>query len=177
MSEMTKKQKATLKKLEKARNKLLMGASTSIDSTKPLSINILAKEAGLGSGTIYYKAYEEFVAETKLKFEYYNNNLSELASENSNELDSGNDKKSNKEFNLQYQISLKNEYREELKEAKATIKTLRARRIEVEHSLYVLHSENLALADLFKEALGLTPDEYVKRQNSRNVTSINKNRK
>ncbi|EGR1334424.1 hypothetical protein ABVY24_004752 [Vibrio parahaemolyticus] len=176
MSEMTKKQKATLKKLEKARNKLLTGASKSIDSTKPLSINILAKEAGLGSGTLYYKAYEEFVAETKLKFEYYNNNLSGLASENSNELDS-NDKKNNKEFNLQYQISLKNEYREELKEAKATIKTLRARRIEVEHSLYVLHSENLALADLFKEAVGLTPDEYVKRQNSRNVTSISKNRK
>jgi methylphosphotriester-DNA--protein-cysteine methyltransferase len=176
MSEMTKKQKATLKKLEKARNKLLTGASKSIDSTKPLSINMLAKEAGLGSGTLYYKAYEEFVAETKLKFEYYNNNLSGLASENSNELDS-NDKKNNKEFNLQYQISLKNEYREELKEAKATIKTLRARRIEVEHSLYVLHSENLALADLFKEAVGLTPDEYVKRQNSRNVTSISKNRK
>ncbi|EJB8349237.1 hypothetical protein [Vibrio parahaemolyticus] len=176
MSEMTKKQKATLKKLEKARNKLLTGASKSIDSTKPLSINILAKEAGLGSGTLYYKAYEEFVAETKLKFEYYNNNLSGLASKNSNELDS-NDKKNNKEFNLQYQISLKNEYREELKEAKATIKTLRARRIEVEHSLYVLHSENLALADLFKEAVGLTPDEYVKRQNSRNVTSISKNRK
>ena len=176
MSEMTKKQKATLKKLEKARNKLLTGASKSIDSTKPLSINILANEAGLGSGTLYYKAYEEFVAETKLKFEYYNNNLSGLASKNSNELDS-NDKKNNKEFNLQYQISLKNEYREELKEAKATIKTLRARRIEVEHSLYVLHSENLALADLFKEAVGLTPDEYVKRQNSRNVTSISKNRK
>ncbi|MFA1575487.1 hypothetical protein [Vibrio cyclitrophicus] len=176
MSEMTKKQKATLKKLEKARNTLLSGSSKSIDPTLPLSINLLAAEAGLGSGTLYYKPYSEFIKETKVKFESHNSSPSKA--DISDDTESGiNENKSNKEFNLQYQISLKNEYREELKEAKATIKTLRARRIEVEHSLYVLHSENLALADLFKEAVGLTPDEYVKRQNSRNVTSISKNRK
>lgn len=139
-----------------ALERLIKGEGKHVVTGTKLSMAQLAKESGVGSGTIYYKPYNEFrFRAIELMAEYNSrlgiNNVDVICSVAEIETlrnDRNNEKR------------LKIEYKEICNELRIRIKKLCAERGAVEHALYEATLRIEELEVMFESISGKRPDEY-----------------
>ena len=147
------KSETTLVILEEALERLLSGTPINTRPGARLSINCLAKEAGLGSGSIYYEEYAEFREKAKKAFAEHKPGGSQptgrrgTLSEQTLRADRDNEKR------------LKEEYRAERDEARQEKALMASQLVRTEHELYELQLKLAELTHLFEQQVGVHPDK------------------
>lgn len=140
---------------EEILERLVKGEGKYVAAGTKLSMAQLAKESGVGSGTIYYKPYSDFRIRAMERMAQYNSRLSlnhVVVISNRAELQALRHDRNNEK-------RLKNEYRESRDELRAQVKRLCAERGAVEHALYeaILRIEELEV--MFENVTGKRPDD------------------
>lgn len=148
---------------EETLDRLIKGEGRYVDSGTKLSMAQLAKEAGVGSGTLYYQPYAEFRIRAAKLIAQYNAGTGEnkcIPSSHRAELQALRDDRNNEK-------RLKEEYRNSRDELRAQVKRLCAELGAVEHALY---EATLRAADLelkLEKATGMTPYEQHAKESNR----------
>ncbi len=141
---------------EESLERLLKGEGKYVGTGTKLSIAQLAKESGVGSGTLYYKPYSEFRVRAAKLMAKYNAGVGEgkpISPYHGVELQSVRDDRNNEK-------RLKENYRDKCDELKDQVKRLCVDRATVEHALY---NATLRVAELelkFEKVTGKHPEDY-----------------
>lgn len=141
---------------EESLERLLKGEGKYVGTGTKLSIAQLAKESGVGSGTLYYRPYAEFrIRASKLMAQYNAGEGGEklVSVSHTGDLKSLRDDRNNEK-------RLKENYRETCEELKVQIKKLCAERCAVEHALYTTTVRIAELELKFEQVTGKRPDDY-----------------
>ncbi|WED82625.1 hypothetical protein PYU99_06705 [Aeromonas media] len=141
---------------EETLERLIKGEGKYVVAGSKLSMAQLAREAGVGSGTLYYKPYSEFRVRAMKSIAQYNVGHvgnQPVATNNGAELLTLRDDRNNEK-------RLKENYRETCNELRDQVKRLCAERCAVEHALYVATVRVAELELKFEKVTGKQPDEY-----------------
>ncbi len=141
---------------EETLDRLLKGKGKYVVAGTKLSMAQLAKESGVGSGTLYYKPYAEFRIRAAKLMAQHNAGSGEYkpvtplqeADLQALRNDRNNEKR------------LKEDYRETRNELRAQVKRLCAERGSVEHALYEATVRIAELELKFEKVTGKHPDDY-----------------
>lgn len=156
-----------LMRLVSALDRLTSGnaLNVKVKQGQKVSINMLAKEAGVGSGTLYYEKYADFLENAKEALNQYNSNPTSPTSPPTSA-------HSNLSERLADSERLKKDYRTERDEAKQQLRLLRSEVGTYSRTIYTLSDEVKALETLFEEATGMSPEQYIATKNRRNLTKV-----
>lgn len=148
-----------------ALERLIKGEGKHVVTGTKLSMAQLAKESGVGSGTIYYKPYYEFRVRAIELMAEYNSGLNVKHAgvvSNKVELQTLRDDRDKEK-------RLKEEYRDTCSELRTQVKRLCAERGAVEHALYEATIRIAELEQSFEKITGKHLDEYFSGNNDQVV--------
>ena len=146
-----------LQLFEEALARLLRNEGKNITPGTKLSMARLAKEAKVGSGTLYYKPYSEFRKRAAECISRYNSGTTKVSTANTHHheaLESLRNERDNEK-------RLKIQYRKSCSELKAQLQRLCAERGTTEHALYQAMLRIAELEKKFEKLTGTHPDNYV----------------
>ncbi|EKD5635403.1 hypothetical protein I7V28_06040 [Lelliottia amnigena] len=146
-----------LQLFEEALARLLRNEGKYVTPGKKLSMARLAKEAAVGSGTLYYKPYSEFRIRAAESISRYNSGTTQVRATNTSNhemLESLRNERDNER-------RLKIQYRKSCRELKAQRQRLCAERGATEHALYQAMLRIAELEQKFEKITGIHPDNYV----------------
>ncbi|NBZ45951.1 hypothetical protein [Klebsiella quasipneumoniae] len=150
------KTEVQLQLFEEALSRLLRNEGKYITPRTKLSLAKLAKEATVGSGTLYYKPYAEFrkrAAECISRFNSGTNQAKPAKNNHHDVLQSLRNERDNEK-------RLKIQYRNSCNELKAQLQRLCAERGTTEHALYQAMLRIAELEQKFEKLTGTHPDNY-----------------
>ncbi len=159
-----------LLKLESALERLLSGKSLNVQPKKDgkISMNMVALEAGVGSGTPYYKKYEAFISKARKRIETYNKNPTPISS-----TDDEIERKTTGFEKLQKDLAKAESnwkrYKADSEQAEAELSLLRNKIGTYQHTIYTMNQDYQRLIELFTEATGLSPDQYIESLKERTI--------
>ncbi|MBG0759501.1 hypothetical protein BOO22_08730 [Vibrio cidicii] len=158
---MTKPKDPKLENLESALARLLSGTPLNVTPKKDgkISINMLAQEAGIGSGTLYNKSkYDKFLQDAKEDIKEYNKNPIPISTGGIKTTGTGSEKL---ERNLAKAESNSKKYKEDYLQAEQELTLLRNKIGTYQHSIFRLNDDYQKLIELFTQATGMSPDSYI----------------
>ncbi|MBL0667030.1 hypothetical protein JD488_09955 [Aeromonas jandaei] len=142
---------------EDALQRLLRGEGKYVLANTKLSMAQLAKESGVGSGTLYYKPYSEFRLRADNLMTQYNSGCIETKHTPPQlyvtELQTLRNDRNNEK-------RLKEDYKIERDELKSQVKKLCVERVAVEHALFIAKVRIEELENMFIALTGQHPDDY-----------------
>lgn len=159
-----------LLKLESALERLLSGKSLNVSPKKDgkISMNMVALEAGVGSGTPYYKKYETFISKAKKKIKTYNKNPIPISS-----IDGEIERKKTGVEKLEADLAKAErdsaKYKADSEQDAAELTLLRNKIGTYQHTIYTMNQDYQRLIDLFTEATDMSPDQYIESLKERTI--------
>lgn len=146
-----------LQLFEEALARLLRNEGKYVTPGTKLSMARLAKEATVGSGTLYYKPYSEFRKRAAECISRYNSGATQVRSVNTNNHDALESLRNERDNERRLKI----QYRKSCSELKAQFHRLCAERGTTEHALYQAMLRIAELEQKFEKLTGTHPDSYV----------------
>ncbi|WP_296241305.1 hypothetical protein [uncultured Enterobacter sp.] len=142
---------------EEALARLLSNKGKYITPGTKLSMARLAKEASVGSGTLYYKPYTEFRKRAAECMARYNSGTSQVSTANTYNHEALESMRNERDKEKRLKI----QYRKSCSELKARLQRLCAERGTTEHALYQAMLRIAELEHKFEKLTGTHPDNYI----------------
>lgn len=151
------KTEVQLQLFEEALTRLLRNEGKYIPPGTKLSMAKLAKEATVGSGTLYYKPYAEFRKRAAECISRYNSGTIQVSTTNTHHHEA----LESLRYERDNEKRLKIKYRISCSELKAQLQRLCAERGTTEHALYQAMLRIVELEQKLEKLTGTPPDNYV----------------